>query len=403
MTKPKTKSANAATPRDGAKIPAEMLAAKGSESDEHPVRTGPDSSSSQYLVKDDEWFRLLVETMNDGLGVIDERTFIVYCNAKLLDMLGFEEGEVLGRPIADFLDEKNLRIAMAQLAKRRKGEDGSYEMELTRKDSERVRVIVSPQAIFDEAGQFKGALAVFSDCSDRDRLARALEEDEDRFRALCEASIEGIAIHDKGEILDANPAFAAMYGYDSSEVIGMHALEFAAPESHEVVWESVRTEIEKPYEAVGIRKDGTQFPVEICGKTITYRGRKARVAAIRDLTQRRRITRELQSTPGDQLRARLTRIANARKDQSRKASRAGIPQRKNSHAGVASLSSRELEVVWLLAEGFTNGAIAERLEVSTRTVDHHVSHILTKLDAKNRTEAVLAAARGGALSQDLDG
>jgi two-component system response regulator NreC len=44
-----------------------------------------------------------------------------------------------------------------------------------------------------------------------------------------------------------------------------------------------------------------------------------------------------------------------------------------------------------MAEGLSNGDIAERLVVSPRTVDHHVSHILDKMNAANRTEAVRLA------------
>jgi len=66
-----------------------------------------------------------------------------------------------------------------------------------------------------------------------------------------------------------------------------------------------------------------------------------------------------------------------------------------------SLSHREGEVIGLLADGLTNRQIAKRLAVSRRTVDHHVSHILKKLDATNRTVAVLAAERLGILSAGL--
>jgi DNA-binding NarL/FixJ family response regulator len=50
-------------------------------------------------------------------------------------------------------------------------------------------------------------------------------------------------------------------------------------------------------------------------------------------------------------------------------------------------------VLALVAEGRRNGEIAERLFLSTRTVDHHVSAILRKLDARTRGEATVAAAR----------
>ena len=63
------------------------------------------------------------------------------------------------------------------------------------------------------------------------------------------------------------------------------------------------------------------------------------------------------------------------------------------------LTARGLEVLALLAEGLRNTEIADRLVVSRRTVDHHVSAVLHKLEARTRIEAVAVAARLG-LTQD---
>jgi DNA-binding CsgD family transcriptional regulator/tetratricopeptide (TPR) repeat protein len=63
----------------------------------------------------------------------------------------------------------------------------------------------------------------------------------------------------------------------------------------------------------------------------------------------------------------------------------------------AGLSRRELEVVRLVAEGLTNREIAERLVLSTRTVDMHVRNVLTKLRCRTRTEAAGQAAALGLL------
>jgi DNA-binding NarL/FixJ family response regulator len=63
-------------------------------------------------------------------------------------------------------------------------------------------------------------------------------------------------------------------------------------------------------------------------------------------------------------------------------------------AGAAPLTGRELEVLQLLAEGLTNREIGERLSISPTTVRVHVRHVLVKLGARSRTDAVVTARRG---------
>jgi len=66
--------------------------------------------------------------------------------------------------------------------------------------------------------------------------------------------------------------------------------------------------------------------------------------------------------------------------------------------GVPSpLTSRENDVLRLLAEGLPNKSVASRLEVSEHTVKFHVNSIMGKLNAQSRTEAVALATRLGFL------
>lgn len=59
------------------------------------------------------------------------------------------------------------------------------------------------------------------------------------------------------------------------------------------------------------------------------------------------------------------------------------------------LTPRELEALQLMAQGLTNKAIAQRLDISAHTVKFHVSAIMSKLGAQSRTEAVVRATRMG--------
>jgi DNA-binding NarL/FixJ family response regulator len=66
----------------------------------------------------------------------------------------------------------------------------------------------------------------------------------------------------------------------------------------------------------------------------------------------------------------------------------------------ASLSQRELEIIQLVSNGLTNQDIAEQLEISKRTVDNHISNILTKTKTENRVELVRWALQWGKVCLD---
>jgi len=68
---------------------------------------------------------------------------------------------------------------------------------------------------------------------------------------------------------------------------------------------------------------------------------------------------------------------------------------------VEQLTDRELEVLSLVAKGFTNKAIGVQLGISDRTVQGHLAHIFNKLQANSRTEAVMRAVSLGWISHDL--
>jgi PAS domain S-box-containing protein len=119
----------------------------------------------------------------------------------------------------------------------------------------------------------------------RHRLA--LQESQSRFRRLTDATFEGVVIHDNGLILDANPAFGKLLGYSLEELRQKNIIDLVSAESYDVLLSKMNNEAESIYELTGRHKDGSTFPAEIHVRIIPYQGRVCRVAAVRDISQRK--------------------------------------------------------------------------------------------------------------------
>jgi len=140
--------------------------------------------AERELRASEDRYRMLVETMNDGLGVQDEKGICVYVNDRLCEMLGYSREEMVGRPLIDFLDETNRRIYEEQMSQRTKGKRGFYEMSWLTKEEEPIFTLMSSQAILDDLGQFKGSFAIVTAINERKRAEEALRRSESQLRHL---------------------------------------------------------------------------------------------------------------------------------------------------------------------------------------------------------------------------
>lgn len=122
----------------------------------------------------------------------------------------------------------------------------------------------------------------------RNEVENALKDSEDRFRALHSASFGGIVIHDKGLILDCNQGLSDITGFPKEELIGMDGLLLIAETSREVVRKNIREGFEKPYEAIGVRKNGEHYPVRLQARNIPYKGKTVRSTEFRDISEQKK-------------------------------------------------------------------------------------------------------------------
>jgi PAS domain S-box-containing protein len=140
-----------------------------------------------------------------------------------------------------------------------------------------------------------------AEIAERQRTELALRESEGRFRAIAESSFEGIAISHHGQMVDVNPTFLKLFGYTREELLNQQLNMLVFSEDREMVKERNQRGYDKPYVHRAVRKDGTILTLEVSGAEAVYLGEKARITAIRDITEkqeaeeeRARILKELQ-------------------------------------------------------------------------------------------------------------
>ncbi|WP_340817657.1 PAS domain S-box protein [Methanolobus sp. WCC4] len=156
-----------------------------------------------------------------------------------------------------------------------------------------VRTIGHPLIKNDKVVKLYGTL---QDITERKEAEKALMESEERFKALHNASFGGIIIHDKGVILDCNLGLSEITDYSQEELIGMNGMLLIAESHRDMVMANILAGYEKPYEAMGRRKDGSEYPIRLEARNIPYKGKQVRVVEFRDITEQKKIEEELKQT-----------------------------------------------------------------------------------------------------------
>jgi len=134
--------------------------------------------AEEKLRESEEKYRNIVETANEGIGIIDNEFKITYANKRMANMLGYTPEDGIGRPIWDFLSEESKAIVKSNIDKKLTGIDDSYELELIQKDGLPIWTYLNAKALFDKEGKFLGSISMFTDITKRKEAEQALAEIE---------------------------------------------------------------------------------------------------------------------------------------------------------------------------------------------------------------------------------
>jgi PAS domain S-box-containing protein len=281
--------------KDGSTFPAEV---HGVQVQSHgkfvrvaAIRDISERKKAEQALRDSErHFQRLAQATFEGICVT-ENGVILDANEQLARMGGYGLPELLGRPAIEFVAPQSHETVRWNFLH---GDGKPYEILGLRKDGSTYPVEVRGHEELWDGRTIR--VTALRDLTMRKQAEESLRESEERFAKLAEAAFEGIAITIEGVVQDANEQMAWMFGYSLGELIGVPAGDLVASESRELLLKNIFSGNEEPSEYVGMRKDGSRFPVEVRARMLPYKGQMVRVSILRDLTQYKRAEQALRES-----------------------------------------------------------------------------------------------------------
>jgi protein-histidine pros-kinase len=253
-------------------------------------------------------FLSLLESTPDAIVMVNPSGRIVLVNSQVEQLFGYDRSELLGEPIEKLLPAQLRKSHVAHRSRyfaqpRTRAMGAGLELYGLRRDGTDFPVEISLSPIETEEGTL--VMSAVRDISERKKA-------EQKFRGLLESAPDAMVIVDRdGEIVLINTQAERLFGYRREDLVGKR-VEVLVPERYRAKHPLYRqTFFTDPHTRAmgaglnlfGLRRDGTEFPVEISLSPLETEDGMLVSSAIRDVTERRRIERDLQQKNVDLERA----------------------------------------------------------------------------------------------------
>lgn len=254
----------------------------------------------------------ILESMMHGVMVTDLEGHVIYCNPSNVKIFGYSKSESKGMSIRTLYEDEG-QVSYNTFYDKIKNEAPlHFNLYGVRKDDSRVWLHVRANIVNDDNGKPDGFVISLHVIEDIKQTKTKLEKNRAFAEAILETSVDAIiSVNEKGEIIRLNPAATKLFEYKKEELLGKK-IDILIPPSFE---DYAKTYIEKVsgdkisengLEINAMKKDGTEFPVEISLTEVTWDGRKIYTAIIKDMSRQRELERRIIKI-GNEERSRIGR------------------------------------------------------------------------------------------------
>lgn len=244
---------------------------------------------------------LILESLVDGVGVLDANGAIVQANKSFAGMHGYKSPkELIGKLFFTLFADRELprvRKRFMEAMKRKEPVIKNFEATQGRKDGGEFPVEVDIRFLWDEKGALAGSIAVVRDITERKRMYSTLRESEERYRRLLESITDGVSVldYDYRHIL-VNDATARMCQMLKEDLVGKKETDLF-PGFEETVFFKAHKQVMETREPVVVSdefifEDGRKGWYEIN----VYPVPEGILVISRDVTERKRMEEELRAS-----------------------------------------------------------------------------------------------------------
>lgn len=245
---------------------------------------------SEYEAK----YRRILDNTSELIAEIDEHECFTYLNNKYQQVIGYSVEDLLGKHISLIYHKEDLPLVFKKFELVKRNHSNTKDIWRLRHKSGEYIHFETRSTVFQTTDNQQRIITISKNISETLTDAVKLKESEERFRLLSQSTQEAVFISENGFCIETNQMASTMFGAKYHELIGTFGTEFIAPESKLQVEQNMKTGYDKPYEAIGLKKDGTKFPVMFfAGEEFTYKGKTVRYTVCRDLSREKTLQKEL--------------------------------------------------------------------------------------------------------------